>query len=67
MFYKDELAYGKLNDNKSGHVNFKNMKEGLTLIPVSNNRKVVPYANSAKYLGMTPNTKLCTLRMKNAS
>lgn len=46
----------KLNEAKSAHVNFTNKK--VNSIPIVINSKQVPYANTAKYLGMTLDTKL---------
>lgn len=41
----------KLNEDKSVLINFTNRK--FNPIPVSVNSKIIPYSNSAKYLGMT--------------
>lgn len=46
----------KLNEQKSAHINFTNKK--VTMIPVMLNGQVIPYANTAKYLGMTLDAKL---------
>ena len=46
----------KLNESKSTHVSFTNKK--ITHIPVTINEQQVPYSNTAKYLGMTLDTKL---------
>lgn len=46
----------KLNQAKSIHVNFTNRK--VNRIPIKIDFKQVPYANSAKYLGMTLDAKL---------
>lgn len=46
----------KLNETKSVHIDFTNKR--LNYIPVTMNQKVVPYANTAKYLGMTLDAKL---------
>lgn len=46
----------KLNDTKSVHVNFTNKR--IQYIPVYINEKVIPHANTAKYLGMTLDVKL---------
>lgn len=46
----------KLNESKSVHINFTNRR--LEHIPVIINNQIVPYANTAKYLGMTLDTKL---------
>lgn len=46
----------KVNESKSVHVNFTNRK--CQPIPITINRKVVPYANEAKYLGMTLDARL---------
>ena len=45
----------QLNESKSVHINFTNRR--LEHIPVTINQKV-PYANTAKYLGMTLDAKL---------
>jgi len=45
-----------LNESKSVHVNFTNRR--FEHIPVNINNQRVPYANTAKYLGMTLDTKL---------
>jgi len=45
-----------LNKSKSVHVNFTNRR--FEHIPVNINNQTVPYANTAKYLGMTLDTKL---------
>ena len=45
-----------LNNSKSVHVNFTNKKEEH--LPIYLNQAVIPYANSAKYLGMTLDSKL---------
>lgn len=45
----------KLNETKSTHVNFTNRR--INTIPVEINSQV-PYANTAKYLGMTLDAKL---------
>lgn len=47
----------KLNELKSVHINFTNKRIENSL-PVTLNGVVVPYANTAKYLGMTLDTKL---------
>lgn len=41
----------KLNEVKSVHVDFTNKR--LNYLPITINRQIVPYANSAKYLCMT--------------
>ena len=47
----------KLNEDKSVHVNYTNRR--LNNPPnLIINKKVVPYENKAKYLGMTLDTKL---------
>lgn len=46
----------KLNESKSQHINFTLKKE--TPLSVTINQQVVPYANTAKYLGMTLDAKL---------
>jgi predicted GIY-YIG superfamily endonuclease len=45
-----------LIESKSVHVNFTNRR--FEHIPVNINNQMVPYANTAKYLGMTLDTKL---------
>lgn len=46
----------KLNETKSTHINFTNKK--INWKPIEINSQQVPYANTAKYLGMTLDTKL---------
>lgn len=46
----------KMNEAKSVHVDFTNRQ--IKHIPIYLNGKVIPYANEAKYLGMTLDTKL---------
>lgn len=46
----------KLNESKSVHVDFTN--KNLLYKPVCINEQVVPYSNTAKYLGMTLDAKL---------
>jgi predicted GIY-YIG superfamily endonuclease len=46
----------KLNETKSTHVDFTNKR--ITHKPLYINNKVVPYADTAKYLGMTLDAKL---------
>lgn len=46
----------KLNESKSVHIDFTNKK--VEHIPIIINQKIVPYANTAKYLGMTLDAKL---------
>lgn len=46
----------KLNECKSVHINFTNKKPQYH--PVFINNKVIPYENTAKYLGMTLDAKL---------
>ena len=46
----------RLNESKSQHINFTNRKE--TPIPVKINGKIIPFVNTAKYLGLTLDTKL---------
>lgn len=41
----------KLNETKSTHTNFTNRT--IDLVPVTINSQVIPYSNTAKYLGMT--------------
>ena len=45
-----------LNETKSVHTNFTYKR--IEYIPVNINKQKVPYANTAKYLGMTLDTKL---------
>lgn len=47
----------KLNENKSTHTNFTN-KKIRDHLPVTINGNIISYANTAKYLGMTLDTKL---------
>jgi hypothetical protein len=47
----------KLNEQKSTHINFTNKKISQ-ILPLYINGTKVPYANTAKYLGMTLDTKL---------
>jgi hypothetical protein len=52
-----------LNKSKSVHINFTNRL--CEHIPVTINNQNVPYANTAKYLGMTLNAKLrCKAHVK---
>lgn len=46
----------KLNETKSVHINFTNKKEEYH--PIFINNKLIPYENTAKYLGMTLDAKL---------
>jgi hypothetical protein len=46
----------QLNETKSVHINFTNRL--CEHIPVTTNNQKVPYANTAKYLGMTLDAKL---------
>ena len=46
----------KLNKNKSVHVDFTNKR--IDYIPITISQQKVPYANTAKYLGMTLDAKL---------
>lgn len=46
----------KLNESKSTHINFTNLT--INTIPVEINSQQIPYANTAKYLGMTLDAKL---------
>lgn len=46
----------KLNENKSTCINFTNLR--VEHIPIMINSQKVPYANTAKYLGMTLDAKL---------
>ena len=46
----------QLNQSKSVHINFTN--RCFEHIPITINNQKVPYANTAKYLGMTLDTKL---------
>ena len=47
----DKKWHIQLNESKSVHINFTNRR--LEHIPVTINNQKVPYANNAKYLGMT--------------
>lgn len=46
----------QLNEAKSIHIYFTNKK--ISYIPIYINSKQIPYANTAKYLGMTLDTKM---------
>lgn len=46
----------KLNESKSTHIDFTNQRPNHT--PVYINSRVIPYENTAKYLGMTLDAKL---------
>lgn len=46
----------KLNETKSIHINFTNRK--VQYLPITINNNSIPHANTAKYLGMTLDTKL---------
>lgn len=46
----------KLNEAKSAHINFTNKK--LSYVQIFINNQAVPYANTAKYLGMNLDAKL---------
>jgi hypothetical protein len=46
----------KLNESKSVHINFTNKR--ITERPIFIDGIQIPYANTAKYLGMTLDTKL---------
>jgi uncharacterized protein YpmS len=46
----------KLNKTKSVHIDFTNKR--IEHKPIYINHRVVPYENTAKYLGMTLDTKL---------
>ena len=46
----------KLNETKSVHIDFTNKR--ITYKPVYINKQRIPHANTAKYLGMTLDTKL---------
>jgi hypothetical protein len=46
----------KLNESKSVHIDFTNKR--ITQRPIYINGTQIPYANTAKYLGMTPDSKL---------
>jgi hypothetical protein len=46
----------KLNETKSTHIIFTNRK--IDMLPIYLNSQQIPYANTAKYLGMTLDTKL---------
>lgn len=45
-----------MNEGKSQHINFILKKE--VPVPITINHQVIPYHNSAKYLGMTLDAKL---------
>jgi hypothetical protein len=47
--------FGQLKQAKSVHDNFTNKK--VNYLPVSINQQIIPYENSAKYLGMTLDAK----------
>lgn len=46
----------KLNGTRSVHINFTNKQ--MELIPVKINNNLIPHSNTAKYLGITLDTKL---------
>lgn len=46
----------KLNESKSVHINFTNKKNEYCAVLINN--KIIPYGNTAKYLGMTLDAKL---------
>lgn len=46
----------KLNEAKSIHINFTYRK--INAVPILINDKIIPCRNTAKYLGMTLDTKL---------
>jgi hypothetical protein len=46
----------KLNESKSVHIDYTNKK--ITQRPIYINVTQIPYANTAKYLGLTLDTKL---------
>lgn len=46
----------RLNEAKSAHVNFTYKKDNVC--PITLNSQIIPYANTAKYLGMTLDSKL---------
>lgn len=46
----------KMNESKSVHINFTNKKKEY--LPVNINNTQIPYANSAKYLGITLDARL---------
>lgn len=46
----------KLNEEKSTHINFTNRK--INNLPIFISNQTIPYANTAKYLGMTLDAKL---------
>jgi ABC-type dipeptide/oligopeptide/nickel transport system ATPase component len=48
----------KLNEAKSVHVDFTNKK--CLPIPTTINDEVIPHSNTAKYIGMTLDAKLCS-------
>jgi hypothetical protein len=47
----------KLNEDKSTHVNFTDRR--WHHIPLIMNGKTIPHSQTAKYLGMTLDAKLC--------
>jgi hypothetical protein len=55
-FKKKKNRHIQLNEPKSVHINFNN--KPFKYIPVRINSQKVPYANTAKYLGMTLDAKL---------
>ena len=52
----DKKLHIQLNESKSDHFNFTNRR--LEHIPDTINNQKVPYANTAKYMGMTLDSKL---------
>lgn len=48
----------KLNETKSAHINFTNKRVNPMSLPVEINSQIIPYVNTAKYLGMTLDVKL---------
>jgi hypothetical protein len=49
--FKKKNRHIQLNESKSVHINFTN--KPFEYIPVRINSQKAPYANTAKYLGMT--------------
>jgi hypothetical protein len=52
----DKKWHIQLNQSKSVHINFSN--SCFEHVPITINNQKVPYANTAKYLGMTLDVKL---------
>ena len=62
------ISIEKLNKTKSVHIDFTNKR--IEHKPIYINHQVVPYENTAKYLGMTLDAKLrwkpqVKIKMKN--